>query len=112
MIFAPQYKLRTKEDYTKVFTNAQIKKHQASLMLLARPNNQLYPRLGLAIAKKHAKRAVDRSIIKRIIRESFRNNIQSLPALDIVFISKFGVNNLNKRKLRIISDTFFEKLKT
>jgi ribonuclease P protein component len=111
MIFTTQYKLRDKAGYTKVFTKPTVKKHQANLMLLASQNNMDHPRLGLAIAKKHAKRAVDRSQIKRIIRESFRENIQSIKAFDIVFISKFGIQALDKRKLRTITDNFFENLK-
>jgi len=45
-------------------------------------------RLGLAISKKNAKRAVDRNRIKRIIRESFRLNRHNLPALDLVVMAK------------------------
>jgi len=41
-------------------------------------------RLGLAVAKKCAKRAVDRNRLKRLARESFRQHKQSLAGFDIV----------------------------
>jgi|TARA_Y100000994_G_scaffold133017_1_gene109061 ribonuclease P protein component len=41
-------------------------------------------RLGLAVSKKFAARAVDRNRIKRIVRESFRHNARTLKAVDIV----------------------------
>ncbi|RDH82683.1 MAG: ribonuclease P protein component [endosymbiont of Galathealinum brachiosum] len=46
------------------------------------------PRLGLAISKKNAKRAVDRNRIKRLIRESFRQNLHALPSIDLVVMAK------------------------
>jgi len=58
------------------------------LTILAAPNDQGHPRLGLAISKKNAKRAVDRNRIKRIIRESFRQNQIRLPAVDLVVMAK------------------------
>ncbi len=58
--------------------------------LLARPGPLDHPRLGLAISKKHIKRAVDRNRIKRIVRESFRQHQDELPALDFVVMAKGG----------------------
>lgn len=50
-------------------------------------NNQLgYPRLGLAISKKCARRAVDRARLKRVARESFRLNRFRLGGWDIVVL--------------------------
>lgn len=61
--------------------------------MLAIANQQDYPRLGLAIAKKHVRRAVDRNRIKRLIRESFRHNLTFLSGLDIVVLARKGVEN-------------------
>jgi len=55
--------------------------------LLFRINNLDFPRLGLAVAKKRAKKAVDRNRLKRVIRESFRNQ-QVLPGVDIVVLPR------------------------
>jgi len=40
--------------------------------------------LGLAVPKRVAKRATDRSRLKRLIRESFRHERDRLPAVDII----------------------------
>lgn len=44
------------------------------LQIYAKPNKINYPRLGLIVAKKVARRAVDRNRVKRHLRESFRVN--------------------------------------
>lgn len=44
------------------------------LQIYAKPNNIYYPRLGLIVAKKVARRAVDRNRVKRLLREFFRVN--------------------------------------
>ncbi|RZU99524.1 ribonuclease P protein component [Spiribacter vilamensis] len=42
------------------------------------------PRLGLAVSKRAAPRAVDRNRLKRLIRERFRHHIADLPIVDVV----------------------------
>lgn len=52
-----------------------------------RVNDLEIARLGMAVAKKRAKRAVDRNRLKRIIRESFRCQ-QILFGVDIVVLPR------------------------
>ena len=54
-------------------------------------------RLGLAIAKKRVKLAVQRNRIKRIIRESFRLNQHELPPIDMVVMVKSGIDQLDNK---------------
>jgi ribonuclease P protein component len=49
-------------------------------------------RLGLAIAKKNSRFAVDRNRLKRIVRESFRVHRSQLGNLDIVVLNKPGTH--------------------
>ena len=56
-------------------------------------------RLGLAIAKKRVKLAVQRNRIKRIIRESFRLNQHDLPAIDMVVMVKSGIDQLDNKEI-------------
>ncbi|MBA2483781.1 MAG: ribonuclease P protein component, partial [Nitrosomonas sp.] len=44
------------------------------LQIYAKPNKLNYPRLGLIVAKKMARRAVERNRVKRQLREYFRTN--------------------------------------
>lgn len=56
-------------------------------------------RLGLAIAKKRVKLAVQRNRIKRIIRESFRLNQHELPPIDMVVMVKSGIDQLDNKEI-------------
>ena len=67
--------------------------------MLYRPNGLDQPRLGLAIAKKCARRAVDRNRLKRLARESFRRAYQRLPGVDIVVLCAQGAPRESNRRL-------------
>jgi len=54
------------------------------LIVLARPNQIGHARLGMVISKRQLPRSVDRNRVKRCIRESFRLNLDELPACDFV----------------------------
>ncbi len=61
------------------------KRVRSSIFTITAKLNELeHPRLGLAISRKAAARAVDRNRIKRIVRESFRTNASTMAAFDIV----------------------------
>ncbi|MFO7602617.1 MAG: ribonuclease P protein component [Gammaproteobacteria bacterium] len=45
-------------------------------------------RLGLAISKKRARRAVDRNRIKRLVRESFRQHQDELQGCDFIVLAQ------------------------
>lgn len=52
--------------------------------VMVKPNSVGYARLGMVVAKRLLRRAVDRNQARRIIREVFRKQAASLPALDLV----------------------------
>ena len=56
--------------------------------VLCRENDDGPARLGLAISKKHCRKATARNKIKRIVRESFRQHQAMLSGVDIVVINK------------------------
>ncbi len=49
-----------------------------------RPNDKNGARLGLVVAKKIAKLAVQRNYMRRVLRELFRLKQHELPAFDVV----------------------------
>jgi len=74
-------------------------------------SNALEPgRLGLAIAKKRAKRAVDRNRIKRVARESFRHNRALLVGYDAVVMNKDHASSASRVELRQSLDTLWQEL--
>jgi ribonuclease P protein component len=91
--FTRRLRLTSPADFQRVFQQQACKSTSLEFTVLAVANQQAYPRLGLAIAKKHVRRAVDRNRIKRLIRESFRHNQALLSGLDIVVLARKGVDN-------------------
>ncbi len=85
--FPPLVRLRKPFDYKKVFANP-VKSADSYFTLLAINNELTHPRLGLAIAKKNIRLAVDRNYLKRTIRENFRMQQQQLGTMDIVVLAR------------------------
>ena len=84
----PRYlRLTEAKQYQRVFAGSS-RFGNRYITVLAKENQLEHPRLGLAISKKSAKRAVDRNRIKRLTRESFRLNSASLPSVDIIVMCR------------------------
>jgi len=67
-------------------------------------------RLGLAISKKRAKRAVDRNRIKRVIRESFRTNVTTVSGFDIVVMNRDAAVSTSSSDLAGSLERLWQKL--
>ena len=76
-------RLVEKADFDRVFGDNQ-RARTDFLLVMARPNQVGYPRLGMVIAKRLLARSVDRNRVKRCVRESFRQVLPELPACDFV----------------------------
>lgn len=85
--FDSNLRLLSSADYQFVFKKAE-RFGNRSFTVLARKNDLDHARLGLAISKKCAKKAVDRNRVKRLFRESFRLNQYNLPNIDIIAMCK------------------------
>ncbi len=64
----------------------------------------------MAIAKKKAKRAVDRNRIKRVARESFRHQQDNLAGLDVVVMNKPCAANASAKDLRSSIDSIWAEI--
>ena len=74
-------------DFGRVFKKA-TRSRDRFFTVLCRPNTKGVARLGLAISKKHCRKATARNRIKRIVRESFRHHQAELPAIDVIVINQ------------------------
>ncbi len=97
--FTPQERLHTASQHQRVFNQAD-KSSSESFIMLFRENNVGFPRTGVVVAKRKAKRAVDRNLIKRIVRDSFRLNKTKLPSYDFIVILKSPITKIRRDKLR------------
>jgi ribonuclease P protein component len=91
-------RLTTSDHFQRVFAKPTRVSNQA-FTLLACANHEGTPRLGLAISKKCARKAVERNRIKRLVRESFRMYQKELPAIDIVVLCRPEANQLSNKEL-------------
>ncbi|MBS0355515.1 MAG: ribonuclease P protein component [Proteobacteria bacterium] len=74
------------------------------------PNEVGSARLGLVVAKKLAKRAVLRNLVKRIGRDVFRHARASLPDYDLVLRLSAKVGDVTRRTMREDMLALFERL--
>ena len=108
--FPRSNRLKSKYDFQSVFA-ASCKISQKHLLVLYRPNQKPDPRVGIVVAKHHLKRAVDRNVIKRLVRESFRHHKESLKGLDIIVLLRSKCTPLDKTALREEIDNLWRQLK-
>jgi ribonuclease P protein component len=96
--FRRHNRLLTAAAYGRVFKKAQ-RSRDKWFTVLYRESGVSGARLGLAISKKHCRRATARNRIKRIVRESFRQNQAGLDGLDIVVINQPAATGASSRQL-------------
>lgn len=96
--FPKSNRLLSPKSYSHVFAKAE-RFGNRNWTLIVRPNDQPYPRLGLAIAKKQLQRAVWRNRVKRIAREAFRSHKKELSGYDIVVLGRKGMQDIDNETL-------------
>lgn len=97
-------KLNCKADIDFVFQQPTFKISNAFFLILARKNQLPVPRLGLIVARKNLKKAVDRNKIKRISREFFRLNQHLLQGFDWVLLARPQLKALVNKNTSIEQD--------
>ncbi|MGI2067782.1 ribonuclease P protein component [Shewanella sp. MF08487] len=107
--FTRELRLLTPAQFKSVFSNP-IKASSAEITLLAIPNSEQHPRMGLTVAKRYVKRANQRNRIKRVIRDSFRLNQHDIPHLDIVVLVRNGVMEMENAEINKLIEKLWRKL--
>lgn len=108
--FARTARLTRPVEYRRVFANAE-RNTSRSLTVLTCPNGLDQARLGLAISRKVAARAVTRNRIKRIIRECFRQSQTQLGGWDIVILARPAAASTSAVNLRTELQQHWNRLK-
>jgi ribonuclease P protein component len=97
--FTKKHRLLNSFEFNAVFKGKEYRIGTPEFLILAKRNNEAHSRIGMVIGKKTIKLAVNRSKVKRAIRESFRRHFQKNITLDIVVVSRPSVNQLLKAGL-------------
>ena len=79
------------------------------MTIIVRPNGADQSRLGLAVPRRVARRAVDRHRLKRHIRESFRYSAERLAGLDVVVIARSGAAKMDSKHFRDVMARAWER---
>ena len=108
--FTKAKRLLNAKDYSRVFDATEARASHKHLLLLAATNSGPGHRLGLVIAKKNVRLAVQRNRIKRVAREFFRTLPESEPPLDVVLLTRRGLDQLDNAELSSILRQQWQKL--
>lgn len=97
--FGRDRRLTSTEEYDAVLARPTLRCRGRLLSILARDVGMAYPRLGLIVARRHVRRAVERNRIKRQIRGYFRKS-HELPSMDIVVMTHAGIAECSNARLK------------
>ena len=81
-----------------------------SFTVLCRRGAQPQARLGMAISKKTLQRAVERNLVKRLVRDSFRHRRSELAGIDVVVLSRRGIRTDDRAALRAALERHWERV--
>jgi ribonuclease P protein component len=96
-----------KEEYTALF---QTGRFFTTRLLFCRFIPAEQNKIGLIVAKKKVKRAIDRNTIKRIFREQFRKHNPHLPGMHILLSIRAPLKELHKPVWHEEADLCFAQL--
>ena len=108
--FPTDHRLLEAADFSRVFDAAEHRASHKHLLMLAVTNELGFHRLGLVIAKKNVRLAVQRNRVKRLIRESFRHLPAPRTGLDVVVLARRGIDQLDNASLSTILRQQWQKL--
>ena len=108
--FGKSCRLLNAADYSQVFDGCEARASHKHLRLLARKNDRPGHRLGLVIAKKNVRLAVQRNRIKRVAREFFRKLPENNTPMDVVLLARRGIDQLDNAELSTILQHQWQKL--
>lgn len=108
--FGKAKRLLNEQDYSAVFDRTEAKAFHNNLLLLGRKNGGSTHRLGLVIAKKNVRQAVQRNRIKRLAREFVRNISDDSTAIDVVLLSRRGLDQLDNAQIAALLQKQWTKL--
>lgn len=77
---------------------------------MVKPKRQETARLGVVLSKRVTPRAVDRSYVKRLIREEFRMRKHSLGGMDVVVKVLRRLSKTQARQARTELSDLFSKV--
>ena len=107
--FSKASRLLSPSQYGSVFKQAEFKLSAATMLILV-CRSKTSPRLGIIVAKKNVKSAVQRNRLKRIIRESFRLRQGEFGTIDLVVLARQSLDKMNNQEVQSQINKLFDEL--
>ena len=82
--FPRRYRLTQPSQFQSVLRSPAYVVRRGALRIVANANTMHGARLGLIVGKRAVRAANRRNLVKRVVRETFRQARPGLPALDVV----------------------------
>ena len=73
-------------DYSNTLKESDFNYRNSTVSIRGKYNQMDYPRLGYSIPKRGTKLACRRNRLKRLIKETFRQNAHQLPKMDLIVL--------------------------
>lgn len=96
--------------FQKVFDHPDYRVGDSTFLILASENQSALHRLGMVVGRKRVRLAVDRGLVKRLVRESFRVRPGQLAGLDIVVLVRGNLHHPDRRELGAQLERLWDKL--
>lgn len=109
--YSRELRLLTPAHFQQVFDSRPKKFACRFYTILAVANQENTPRIGFTISKKKVKLAVQRNRVKRAVRESFRLHAAQLPNVDLIFLPRQGLGEVDNAELTKELKYTWKKLK-
>ena len=103
--FQKDRRLLNARQFKNVFDHVNCKQSGKYFTFLSTSSQQAKHRLGLIIAKKHIPLSVNRNKIRRVIRESFRQQLNQdlvnskMTSFDVIVLAKSSARQLDNAQL-------------
>ncbi|HLK70739.1 MAG TPA: ribonuclease P protein component [Steroidobacteraceae bacterium] len=107
----PERRLRRAADFKRLYAQGR-RLNAEGFTAVIQPNSAGNARLGLSVAARLVRRAVQRNRVRRLIRESFRQHQQHLPAMDIVVGLRSSPRDVDNAQLRRSLEKLWQKITT
>ena len=109
--FPPSHRLRSPNQFKRAYAQGKRLANE-HFTVSAVPNDLAGARLGMSIAARNLRRAVDRNRIRRLIRESFRMHHHHLPCVDLVIGARSSVAMTDNASLACALQRLWDKVAT
>ena len=108
--FGKNSRLLKAGEFKAVFDHASLKVSDKFILFLARPNGLSHSRLGMIVAKKNIRKAAQRNRVKRIVRESFRHQKKYALSIDVIFLARKELAQLDNQSMNQQLDELWNRI--